>query len=234
MKYVWKFIGETPLEAIQRYRGENKITERMCFVGRLDPMAQGVLPILVGEEMKRMEEYLHNEKTYTAEAVLGVSTDTYDPMGVVSCEREVSAEETELFVAGLLGLRSSKIKQDYPPYSSFHVEGEPLWLLAKTGRLPDPLPSKEVEIREVEVEGVCCVKLEDYIDEIEGYIKSVKGDFRQSEILDKWRTVAISHLTKVKFKIRVSSGTYIRSIVHNLIKGIPAHANLITRIEVHS
>ena len=52
--------GETPLEALEAFRARNKKykNEKMTYAGRLDPMAEGVLIVLVGEEVHNKEKYL--------------------------------------------------------------------------------------------------------------------------------------------------------------------------------
>jgi len=57
---VYKNIGETPLECLERIRSERQelVKERLSYAGRLDPMAEGVMLILVGDENKEREKYL--------------------------------------------------------------------------------------------------------------------------------------------------------------------------------
>jgi len=81
---VCKKEGETPLEALERLRAAAAIPEDvpMTYAGRLDPMAEGLLLILAGEECKKKDEYTSLEKTYQAKILFGVGTDTYDLLGI--------------------------------------------------------------------------------------------------------------------------------------------------------
>ena len=56
--------------------------KRMGYAGRLDPMAEGVLLILVDEENKKIGQYMGFDKEYTAEFVLGFSSDSNDVLGI--------------------------------------------------------------------------------------------------------------------------------------------------------
>src|SRR3989344_5921655 len=72
----YKNRGETPKEALERLRIERpKLqNETLSYAGRLDPLAEGGLLILVGEANKEREQYLHLSKKYTVEILFGWST----------------------------------------------------------------------------------------------------------------------------------------------------------------
>lgn len=72
---IYKHIGETPLEALERFRREQGIAADvpMTYAGRLDPMAEGLLLILLGEECKNKEKYLGLDKEYEVEVLFGIT-----------------------------------------------------------------------------------------------------------------------------------------------------------------
>ena len=55
---------------------------KMCYCGRLDPMARGAMIFLENEELKNMNYYLNKSKIYEFEIILGLSTDTDDILGL--------------------------------------------------------------------------------------------------------------------------------------------------------
>ena len=61
-----KKIGETPLQALERFRLRHKTYKevKMTYAGRLDPMASGLLLVLAGEEIKNKEKYLGLDTEY--------------------------------------------------------------------------------------------------------------------------------------------------------------------------
>lgn len=73
VKVIYKNIGETPLEALERFRADHVEykNEPMTYAGRLDPMASGKLIILIGEECKNKDEYLKLDKEYEVDILLG-------------------------------------------------------------------------------------------------------------------------------------------------------------------
>src|SRR3990167_11197474 len=90
-----KKIGETPLERLEKVRKEEKIDAKtpMTYAGRLDPMAQGLLIILVGEECKNKEKYTNLNKEYELEIIFGIETDTQDVLGLI---KKVSTDKPKL------------------------------------------------------------------------------------------------------------------------------------------
>jgi tRNA pseudouridine55 synthase len=99
--------------------------------GTLDPMATGVLPVLIGRGVKASEFMLTGDKHYGATLLLGVTTDTEDVTGAVLSECEVSLSEDEVLTAisGFVG----EIMQTPPMYSALKVGGQKLCDLARRG-----------------------------------------------------------------------------------------------------
>ncbi len=82
---IYKKKGETPLECIGNLKkqDENLKLLSMTYAGRLDPLAEGVLLILVGDEVNNKNEYLKLPKEYEVDILFGFGTDTYDLMGKI-------------------------------------------------------------------------------------------------------------------------------------------------------
>ncbi len=99
--------------------------------GTLDPMASGLLPLCFGEATKFSVDLLAADKTYEAELLFGVRTDTGDADGAVVMQSPVSFGLTDLESA-LNGFRGP-IRQIPPMYSALKREGRPLYELARQG-----------------------------------------------------------------------------------------------------
>jgi tRNA pseudouridine55 synthase len=246
---LYKKRGETPLERIKRFKIENPGYDsvKMSYAGRLDPMAEGVLLILVGEENKKREHYLGYKKDYIFDILFGVRTDTYDALGKVHMEDEIPYgwEELDELVRDELGTLKGKIMQKYPPFSSKPVKGpngeaqKPLFEWAKEGKteLLD-LPETEVEIFEIAPILTYTLPRDILSKHIFETIIRVNGDFRQKAIFESW--IAFFEKSQrecfnlMRVKISCSSGTYVRGIVNNLGKkiGVPALAFKIVRTKI--
>ncbi len=120
---TYKPEGATPLETLESLRHEKEIgvDVPMTYAGRLDPMAEGLLLILVGDECKKKDEYLGLDKEYEVEILLGIGSDTGDILGLIKGKEsldfskkliteDIIKEKSKL----LIGRRSEK----YPAYSS--------------------------------------------------------------------------------------------------------------------
>lgn len=223
---VYKKIGETPLEALERLRKQRKLSAnaKLTYAGRLDPMASGVLLILQDATQVEREKYMGLDKEYEVEVLFGFETDSYDLLGV-----PVIPSEGEAVVEGSLNLvkmnkllesYKGKIKLPVPPYSSIPYKGKPLFEWARIGKKVK-LPIKEFKVKSIKLKETRYITLAQLFKYIQTNINKVKGDFRQEKILKAWEKVLEKNNLKfkiLKFKISVGSGTYIRSIAHDLGK----------------
>jgi len=231
---IYKNLGETPLEALERVRFSNPeyAVSPMTYAGRLDPMAEGELLILIGEECKNKEKYLNMDKEYEFEMLFGFKTDTYDLLGI-STSREVQKTEIEEKIKKDIENYHGKIIQKYPPYSSKTLGGVPLFQKTKNGEVFD-LPERQVEIFESEFLGLREISGEELLGEIKNRVGLVKGDFRQEEIINAWQKNLENKQNEIftlgKARIVCSSGTYVRSLVHEL--SLPATTFSIKRVRV--
>ena len=233
--------GETPLAALSRFRAKNKKYEgvKMTYAGRLDPMASGVLLVLVGGEVKEKEKYLALDKEYEFEVLFGFATDTYDILGKVEIARQDLASELKLekLIKNHLKHFTGKFIQKYPIYSSKTVKGKQLFEYGREGKDVE-LPEREVFVKQLQFLKIRKINHIKLLADIEKRIKKVKGDFRQEEILKIWRTKLSSGARQEFFvaslKINCSSGTYVRGLANSMGEkiGVPVLAYSIKRTKV--
>ncbi|KKW35492.1 MAG: tRNA pseudouridine synthase B [Candidatus Adlerbacteria bacterium GW2011_GWA1_54_10] len=227
---LYKNLGETPRERLERLRGRERHLEHevLSYAGRLDPMAEGVLLCLVGSANKRREAYLELSKEYMLDVLFGFSTDTYDILGRVMETGDGGGIARERVVKVLNQFRG-ELSQQYPPFSSKVVEGKSLFEWARSNSLSSlVLPSRSVTVYEIALEGLYKVEEPDLLAYIQENIGKVNGDFRQEEVLRLWerhlKASGKRNFPCATVKISCSSGTYARSISHGLGAelGIPA------------
>lgn len=106
-------------------------TKKVGHSGTLDPMATGVLPILVGSATRALDLIPSHDKTYVAGFQLGIRTDTLDITGKVLSESE--AEVNETILRAVMKNFSGDIMQVPPMYSAVSVGGRKLYDLARQG-----------------------------------------------------------------------------------------------------
>ncbi len=122
---------------------------RVGHAGTLDPLAEGVLPLLLGRATRVAEYLLDAKKTYRAEIEFGKQTDTGDAEGKVIASGDVSFLDQDKIVAVLNGFRG-RIRQTPPMYSALKYRGQPLYKYAREGIIV-PRPEREVEIDSLEM-----------------------------------------------------------------------------------
>lgn len=218
---------------------KQKLGKKICYIGRLDPIASGIVCFLEDDECKKGGSLLSFDKTYTFNLILGLSTDSGDPLGMItgiSPVFEVEDKFLELF-------NDFKYNQTYPIYSSYVIKKEglkkPLWYFAKNNiKLEEKeIPHHQVHIKQFEkIDEAFYIKSPSYfIKQIEK-LDNVKGEcFRKSEIIRQYEQLESIHLLSIPLIAKVSSGTYIRKLCEDIGKylKIPAMADSIERVAFH-
>jgi tRNA pseudouridine55 synthase len=178
------------VEIVRRLLGFRQIGH----LGTLDPLATGVLVLLLGRTTRLARFYSGRRKRYSCTMRFGFATDTYDADGKAKGPDQapqITLEEIQPMVAGLTG----HLLQMPPAYSAKKIAGRPAHELARKNR-PVELKAVEVDVFEFRIEGV------------EG--------------------------PRMRCVIECGSGTYIRSLAHDLgaLQGTGAHLEEITRLAV--
>lgn len=120
--------------------------KRVGHTGTLDPMATGVLPILLGRATSLSSLMLDADKRYIAEVKLGITTDSDDITGNVLSEKAVNVDREDIEKA--LTAFTGEIEQIPPMYSALKKDGVRLYKLAREGKTVEIEPRK-VEIFEI-------------------------------------------------------------------------------------
>ena len=118
-------------------------TRHIGHTGTLDPIATGVLVLGVNEGCKIIDLLTSNNKTYEAEVIMGIETDTLDVDGKIIKEEEVSVSKEKL--EEVIANFPKKYLQEVPKYSAIHVDGKRLYEYARNN-IDVELPKREVEI----------------------------------------------------------------------------------------
>lgn len=239
--------SETPLECLERWKKENPayLNIKMTYAGRLDPMAEGEMLFLVGEECKNKDKYLLLKKEYELDILFGFQTDSFDILGLV--EEKTQPENLNNYdlarhkinIDLFLKKIQKRFLQEYPAFSSKTINGKKLFQLKKDGLLDEKnLPEKEVEIYSAEKIKDYFISEQEFKNDIFKRVMLVKGDFRQEKVLENWTKILkdykdINFLVS-KIKINCSSGTYMRSLANEAgnFVNLPALAYKIKRTKM--
>ena len=170
-----KPAGLTSHDVVNRVR---RILQQRAVghLGTLDPLATGVLPLVLGNLTRLAQFYSASEKTYEGVVRFGFATDTYDVEGEATSPAQIVKVSLEQ-VSDLAAHFRGTIQQVPPPFSAKKIHGVPAYKLARR--------HKDVALKPVQVE----------IKEFE--ILNAEGD-------------------RASFRARVASGTYMRTVAHDM------------------
>jgi tRNA pseudouridine55 synthase len=136
------------LNVIKRKLGQKKIGH----AGTLDPMATGVLLVLLGQGTKLAPYLTSGIKTYAGELQLGLTTDTYDIQGRVLEEHPLDDLDSRKVYQEVLAWQTLT-EQEVPPVSAAKHQGKPLYKLHRQGK-EVPVKTKPIHISQVEIIGI--------------------------------------------------------------------------------
>ena len=172
-----KPIGCTSYNIV--YRVKKIFKEKVGHTGTLDPLATGVLPILIGKGTKLSNYLMEHDKEYIATLKLGKKTDTLDAEGEVIEEREV---DDNIFnrdkIDEVLNKFIGKIEQIPPLYSAIKVNGKKLYEYARNGQ------NVEVKPRQVEIYKINLLNIDKEQKEIKFKVNCSKGTYIRTLCLD--------------------------------------------------
>ncbi len=142
---VYKERGFTSHDVVAKLRGILH-QKKIGHTGTLDPDAEGVLPVCLGKGTKLCDMITDHDKTYDAEMVLGVTTDTQDISGTVLCRRDVHVTDSQVsdVIASFIG----PYMQIPPMYSAIKIDGRKLYEIARQGKVIER-PARPVVILSV-------------------------------------------------------------------------------------
>jgi len=221
----------------------NDSQNKISYIGRLDPLASGIIIYLEGDELKNRDKYMSMDKTYKFNLIIGILTDTGDCLGKISQIQSVNTinitKITEIF-----SQFTCEYEQRYPIYSAYqiHKNGlkKPLWYFPKNGieLLEEDIPKHNINIYNLEQDAIPIFSIRnmDYFIEQVNLIPDGL-ELRKDEIISQYREYDNERikLIAVPMFAKVSSGTYIRQLCMDIGDklGIPCIADKIERVGYH-
>lgn len=194
---VYKPVGKTSHDVVAYFRKLLKI-KKIGHTGTLDPFAEGVLPICVGNST-RLIEYLPDDKAYLAFVQLGKATDSYDTEGNVIFESDKKVTKEQLVSA--LTSFEGEIEQLPPMYSAIKVKGKKLYEYAREGKTISVAP-RQVTIHKIELKN-----FDEENQEAQVYIECSKGTYIRSIANDLGQNLCCGgYLTRL---IRTKAGKFL-------------------------
>jgi len=222
--------GITSFDVIRRLRKQMDI-RKMGHAGTLDPLATGLMIIGVEKGTKKLNDFIKLDKVYEVEVLLGVQTDSGDLEGKILKTKEVKEiDETKVkkVVEGLVG----KITLPVPIFSAIKRDGEALYKKARRGEKVDP-PKKDMEIYSAEILGCNPKSTLSSRPERSGVERSLDTTNFAKDTFSSVQNNNKSYYS-INLRLKVSSGTYIRSIAEEIGRqlDLPATVKELRRTQI--
>lgn len=194
---VDKKEGITSFDVIRNVRKEYNI-KKVGHIGTLDPLASGVLPVLIGKATKLSDYLMMHDKEYIAKIILGKKTSTGDREGNVIEEKEI--EKSKISKENIEAVLNSFLGESYqipPMYSAIKVNGKKLYELARENKEIERTPRK-INIAKIEL-----LKIENV-----NVNENVNLSLQVANL--SWQSIEIT------YKVQCSKGTYIRTLSEDI------------------
>ena len=195
---VYKKKGKTSRNVVENI--SKKYGVKAGQIGTLDPMAKGLLPVLVGNTCKLSKYLMEHDKTYLVEMKFGYNTETLDIEGEILEEdksfRENNIVDNEFFDMIIIAMKKELgTKKQIPPiYSAKKLNGKKLYEIAREDKEKAIEMAKE-KAKEITIYNMYDISLKELWD-------------------NNPKDIVLS------FKVECSSGTYIRSLVRDIAENM--------------
>ena len=195
---VYKRKGKTSRNVVENI--SKKYGVKAGHIGTLDPMAKGLLPVLVGNTCKLSKYLMEHDKTYLVEMKFGYNTETLDIEGEILEEdksfRENNIVDNEFFDMIIIAMKKELgTKKQIPPiYSAKKLNGKKLYEIARKDK------EKAIEMAKEKAKEITIYNMYDIS------LKELWDNDPKDIILS--------------FKVECSSGTYIRSLVRDIAENM--------------
>lgn len=223
---IWQPLGSST-HVIAKVLAE-KHGVKTSHTGTLDPMAEGVIIVLVDDERHKKYDYAYWLKTYTFEIAFGIKIDTYDGLGIVdevdldnSKLHDLSADNLNIKLQNFVGNYSQTI----PPFSAIKIKGKPAHWYARNNKLHTiTLPKRHGDIKNIQLISLKTLSIGEIVDDLVSKINFVEGDLRQTEIIKKWLEIKGRYSDKflpvAKINVQTTKGLYIRSFSQDIANSL--------------
>lgn len=210
----WKKIGTS--SSIIAKRVSEKLNLPTSHTGTLDPMAEGVVKVIVGEDSKNKEKFISEDKIYRFKIIFGISTDTHDALGLIERISDNIPNLDKESISNSLNYFVGFYHQKYPNYSSKKINGKSLWEYERLG-LPVPEVYIDGEVKKIDLITFDNISGKDLVDKINSQIEQIKGNFRQEEILNKYQEVNTDrNFPYLEVEVVMTRGLYVRGFARDL------------------
>ena len=233
MLLEYKMPGLTCNDHIILLKDKYKIN-KIAYTARLDPMASGIVPILLGDECMKLNTHISSNKIYRVKVILGIKTDSDDPLGIITyldIPLDIPSY-IETFIRmnhTIFELNNISINQKYHYFSTVALKNR------KRGIYESK--SHNVFLYKSSIIKWGYLHFPEWKEEIITTINLVDKNkvnlnrFRQKEIIQQWKDINIDRIPYFELELNVSSGFFVRQFIADFSMNLMCYD--ITRIDVY-
>lgn len=185
--------------------------KKYAYTARLDPMARGIVPILVDDECKDVNNHFSSKKIYNVKIIIGIQTDSDDPLGLIE-KINIPNNFEEFFEnnAETFLLENNKIEQKFHYFSTKALHMRKQNKLEESYHLVELIKSNILSKGYIDFNDWkdCIIKTINKIDK--------SKNFRQEEIIKQWNQLKLDKLPYIELELKVTSGFFVRQFVRDL------------------
>lgn len=218
---IWQPVGYSTYQITTALA--KKLNIKAAHTGVLDPLAEGVIIVLTGDERFKKIEYSKNwKKGYVFDIALGIATDSYDGLGLITKldlpNNVFDTKNVQEVLKSFIG----EYEQTVPLYSATKKDGKKLFLYPKLNLTIPELPTKKGIIYDIFLEDFKFTNLYQLITTITARVGGIEhGIFRQQEVKKSWDKFVLSinkdlEIPILTVKVTTSSGLYVRSLSQDI------------------
>jgi len=217
MLRLYKPEGITINDFVENYKKTHGF-KKVCFCGRLDPMARGEILLLINENCKQMDKYLKTDKTYEFEIIPGFQTQSDDFLGILQKVNK-NLYDLNIIKSCLDQIKeNTQYEQCFHSFSSKRINGKSMIELTKSN-VEFIKPKHSIKIYNLDVLDICKYDYNEWKDIMIDNVKKINKEknFNQNTIISQWNNQDFNKdLYSLKVRIDVSSGFYVRQFVREL------------------
>ncbi|KAF4603854.1 hypothetical protein EYR40_001027 [Pleurotus pulmonarius] len=234
------FVNAEKLKSVGKMKKIGKRSKGIVKIGQggtLDPLADGVLVVGIGRGTKKLSDFLDCTKEYRTTCLLGCETDSYDSEGAV-VRTAPWQHITKADVEEKLSMFRGEIQQAPPIFSALKMDGRPLYEYARKGLpLPRPIEKRKVTVHSLELiewkgseHSFSWPQKQMPASDKEALEKTLESVGEAPSVVEEPQdTKATSDKpTAFVLSMKVSGGTYVRSIVHDLAHALGSAGHVVT------
>ncbi len=201
MLLEYKEAGITINQFINKIK-EKYINDKIAYAGRLDPMARGYIPILFNNECYNMTKYTNMKKIYRVKVIIGIQTDTDDPLGIIQ------NINPSILPKDCFNLSMVNINQAFHYYSTKSIN--------QRRRNIANVDKHNVILYKSSVISTGIIPTDEFINTIISTINCIDKtkNFRQEEIINQWSKIQVP-IEYIELELDVSSGFFVRQFIRD-------------------